>query len=146
MAILPEIRSEGLFYDIVTTALGRTRVRASEHAEYYLVGLLDSYASAQRRLPSEALALKLLRTDGPERTLELKEVGDSSLVVTGLFPASIQRTPVPPAYFHGLGKAAYRELSSRFSRSVLSEIYDELSVEFGSFVQVLATARDLVDL
>jgi len=148
MAVVPTIRSEGFFYEIVTTALGRTNVNATEHTEFYLVGLLDSYARENRMLPSEPLALMLMRPAEPAaRTLTLKEVGDSSLLVTGFFPESIERSPCTPEYFQGLGRTAYRELACRMARSSsLSEVFDELAVEFTRFVGVLAAARGMVQM
>jgi hypothetical protein len=147
MEVTPELSSESFFYDVVTTALGRLQVDTTKHTEFYLVELLSSYARDQRTLPSEPLGLMLMKTrEAAMRILVLKEVGDTSLLVTGFFPESIERTLVSAEYYQGLGKAAYMELSSRLSKSVLSGIYDELAVRFREFVAVLGAARSLVQL
>lgn len=143
-----EIRSsEGYFYEVVTAALGRTQVTVSEHAEFYLVGLLDSLAKGPGDLPSrssEPLAIRLLDRTREPRTLVLKDLGDTALVVTGFFPEAMPRYRLTESYLEGLGRSAYKELSDRVSLSVLSEIFDELAVEFAKFVGVLAEARTLV--
>lgn len=147
MEVFQELSSEAFFYDIVTTALGQLQVDTTEHTEYYLVGLLESYARDERRLPSAPLALMLLNPSGSaERTLNLKEVGDTSLIVTGFFPEAITRTQVNVEYYVGLGRVAYRELSGRLSQSALSAVYEELAVEFKKFIEVLAAARALVKI
>jgi len=147
MEVIPELSSEEFFYDIVTTALGRLQVDTTEHTEYYLVGLLASYARDERTLPTEPLALLLMRPRDPAtRTLALKEVGDTSLMLTGLFPETIKRTPVNADYYAGLGRVAYLELSGRLSRSALSAVYEELATEFHKFIEVLAAARSLVQI
>lgn len=147
MEVSPELSSEGYFYEVITTALGRAQVDTSEHVEFYLVGLLNSYAIEQRSFPAEPLALMLLKPLAPAgRTLVLKEVGDTTLVVTGFFPESIGRTLVNAEYYQGLGRTAYRELSGRLSQSALSDIYDELAVRFLEFVAVLEAARSMVQL
>lgn len=144
MPVAPALRSEGYFYEIVTTALGRTQVDTSEHTEFYLVGLLDSYT--QTALPSGPLALKLLGGPPERRILALKEVGDTALFVSGFFPESLERTLVSESYYVGVGRVAYRELSSRVTQSALSDVFDELSAEFKRFVTVLAEARTMVQL
>ena len=147
MEVTPELSSEGFFYDIVTTALGRLQVDTTEHTEFYLVGLLSSYARDQRTLPSEPLGMMLLQPrEEAGRILVLKEVGDTSLLVTGFFPESIERVPVSAEYFQGLGRVAYRELSGRLSQSALSDVYEELAFEFHTFVAVLAAARTMVSI
>lgn len=147
MEVTPELSSEGFFYDVVTTALGRLQVDTSEHTEFYLVGLLSSYARDHRRLPSDPLGMMLMKPhEEARRVLVLKEVGDTTLLVTGFFPESIERVPVSAEYFQGLGRVAYRELSSRLSRSALSDVYEELSAEFHTFVSVLSAARSMVQI
>lgn len=143
--VVPQLRSEAFFYEIVTAALGRTQVEPSEHVEFYLVGLLDSYTKAT--IPSDPLALKLLEPRAPaQRVIVLKEIGDTALFVSGFFPESLSRGLVSENYYIGMGQIAYRELSSRMSQSTLSEVFDELSIEFARFVTVLAEARTMVKL
>jgi hypothetical protein len=147
MEVTQELSSEGFFYDVVTTALGRLQVDTTEHTEFYLVGLLTSYARDKRMLPSEPLGMMLLQPrEEAGRILVLKEVGDTSLVLTGFFPESIERVPVSAEYFQGLGRVAYRELSGRLSQSALSSVYEELAFGFHTFVEVLAAARSMVSI
>jgi hypothetical protein len=83
--------------------------------------------------------------DASERVKNLKQVGDTSLYVTGFFADSLQRKVVGVAYYKDLGQAAYRELSRRLATSSIGEVYDELAGRFPRFVDVLADVRRNVD-
>src|SRR5687768_801299 len=112
MSLTTHSSVEAFFQEILTDALGRQGVEASEPTEFYLVGLLGEYAKA--RLPDEPLSLRLAESshaDAGERVRALKEVGDTSLYVTGFFADSLQRKLVGVDYYMDLGKAAYRELA-----------------------------------
>jgi hypothetical protein len=121
--------------------MDREGVEASEPTEFYLVGLLGEYAKA--RIPDEPLSLRLVGTsaDAGERVKALKEVGDTSLYLTGFFADSLQRKLVGVDYYMGLGQAAYRELSTRLATSSVREVYQELAGKFPRFVDVLGEVR-----
>lgn len=129
------------FHEVLEGALDRQGVEASEPTEFYLVGLLGDYAKA--RLPDGPLSLRLADTgtDAGERVRALKEVGDTSLYLTGFFAESLQRKLVGADYYKDLGQAAYRELAGRLGSSGAAEVYDELSAKFPRFVDVLGEIR-----
>jgi hypothetical protein len=134
------------FHEVIVEALGRTCVQATEGAECYLVNLLGEFTRA--RLPDEPLSLKLARAQGDpaERVKALKEVGDTTLYVTGFFAASLERRLVDASYYRNLGEAAYRELAQRLhGAGSIGEIYWELAAKFPRFVDVLAEVRKQVD-
>jgi hypothetical protein len=137
---------EAFFHEVVADALERAQVEATEATEYYLVTLLGAFATTP--ITDEPLALKLARSqaDPAARVRALKEVGDTSLYVTGFFGASLDRRGmVDASYYIGLGEAAYRELASRLSMSAISSIYWELAAKFPRFVDVLGEVRNQVD-
>jgi hypothetical protein len=111
----------------------------SEHTEVYIVGLLNGYTRA--RITDEALCILLLRRGG-DHVVRLKEVGDTALFVSGFFPDTFDS----PDYYMAMGSSAYSELSNRFARSVLHEIYGELAAQFPSFVDLLQDMRQNIKL
>src|SRR5690606_19620395 len=126
------------FHQVVIEALDRACVEATEAAECYLVGLLGEFTRSQ--ITDEPLSLKLARAQGDpaERVKALKEVGDTTLYITGFFAASLERQVVDPGYYMTLGEAAYRELAQRLSgSSSIGEVYRELAAKFPRFVDVL---------
>ncbi|GAB4566849.1 MAG: hypothetical protein Tsb0020_18920 [Haliangiales bacterium] len=147
MQVTAHASIESFFYEVVTEALERAEVEATEEAESYLVGLLGAFAT--HRISDEPLALKLARAadDPAERVKALKEVGDTTLYVTGFFGASLDRRGlVDASYYIGLGEAAYRELSRRLTgSSTVGSMYRELSLQFSRFVEVLTEVRKQVD-
>jgi hypothetical protein len=142
MGVTPATSLSEFFREVLIEALDTEGVSASEHTEYYLVGLLGEYAHTQ--ITSEPLSLKLADTSSGERVQALKEVGDTSLYVTGFFAKSLERGLVAPDYYISLGESAYRELSHRLSSSSVAEVYDELAAKFPRFVEVLASVRSQV--
>lgn len=136
---------DGFFHEVVTDALEATHVDATPGAEWYLVSLLGDFTRA--RIPDEPLAVKLVGAHSAEagvRVKTLKEVGDTSLYVTGFFAESLGRKLVDAEYYIGLGTQAYRELSGRLGGS-LTQVYGELAAHFPQFVDVLTEIRRRVD-
>lgn len=137
---------EEYFHEVVVEALERACVKATEEAEHYLVNLLGEFTRAQ--ITDEPLSLKLARAQGDpaERVKALKEVGDTTLYLSGFFAASLESKIVDAGYYMNLGEAAYRELALRLSgSSSIGEVYRELAAKFPRFVDVLAEVRRQVD-
>jgi hypothetical protein len=142
MSVTTHSSVEGFFQEVLAGALDRQGVEASQPTEFYLVGLLGEFTKA--RIPDEPLSLRLVGTSGAdagERVRALKEVGDTSLYLTGFFADSLQRKLVGVDYYMDLGKAAYRELAQRLGSSSVREVYQELSGKFPRFVDVLNEVR-----
>ena len=146
MDVIPHTSIDEFFHEVVLDALERAQVEATEATEYYLVSLLGAFATS--RLPDEPLSLKLVQSqsDPAERVKALKEVGDTSLYLTGFFGASLGRQLVGADFYMNLGEAAYRELAQRLSGpSSVGDIYNELAAKFPRFVDVLIEVRNQVD-
>jgi hypothetical protein len=133
------------FHEVLTDALDHQHVEASEPTECYLVGLLGEFTKA--RITDEPLSFLLVgqETQAPgERVQKLKEVGDTTLYVTGFFADSLDSKLVDPEYYIGLGEAAYTELARRLRSGSIASVYDELAAKFPRFVDVLAEVRSQV--
>src|SRR5437016_11091420 len=131
------------FHNAVSRAMTNQKVEATEMATSYLVLLLSDFASTP--IPEEALALKMCSglTKAPsERMQTLKEVGDTSLFVSGYFPDSLNSSLVDVDYYIGIGEVAYGSLG-RLARTLgrsssFGQVFCELSTKFPRFVDVLA--------
>ncbi len=130
------------FHEAVTAAIKNQGVATSETTECYLVNLLATFATASP--DDEPLALKLATAafaTPDERVRHLKEVGDTSLYVSGFFSDSLQRKLVDVDYYIQIGGAAYGQLASYFRgyrhSEVFGAVYDELGAKFPRFVDVL---------
>jgi hypothetical protein len=145
MRVLAHSSVEGFFREILLESLGRYGLEPREHTEHYLVNLLGQYANA--RITDEPLSLKMVQQgDAGERVQALKEVGDTSLYITGFFARSMEHKLVQADYYMSLGSAAYRELASRLSGSSARAVYEELAAGFSRFVEVLSDLRARIHL
>lgn len=144
MGIIGHSSVEGFFREVLTEALDHSGMRVSPSTTYYLVGLLGEFAKA--RISDAPLGLRLVSTEGgAERVQALKEIGDTSLYVSGFFAESMNRKLVDVDYYIGMGGAAYSELSGRLGSTAAAEVYAELSGRFPAFVDVLARIRSQVN-
>jgi hypothetical protein len=133
------------FHEVVTDALHAVHLETSQPAEWYLVSLLGDFATA--RISDEPLAIKLAgarEAEPGERVRQLKEIGDTSLYVSGFFTESLGRKLIDADYYIGLGARAYSELAGRLGGS-LTEVYGELAAKFPRFVDVLTEVRRRCD-
>jgi hypothetical protein len=137
------------FHDAVLTALRSKQVTAAEPTEFYLVNLLAEFTKASH-VDEEPLALKMaqLASAAPDvRARGLKEIGDTSLYVSGFFGDSLTRRLVDIDYYIAMGGAAYGQLAtlvgmSRGSASAFFRAaYNELAAKFRAFVAVLGEVR-----
>lgn len=146
MGVSPHASVELFFRECVIEALDRRDVEATEHTEFYLVGLLGEFARG--RISDEPLSVKLAKTrdSAPgERIRALKEVGDTSLYLTGFFVESFERKLVHPDYYIGIGETAYGQLADSLpGPAAIHEVYQELSAKFSRFVEVLQEVRNSV--
>jgi hypothetical protein len=135
------------FREAVSKAIKSQGVDTSELTEFYLVNLLSEFAKGP--LPDDPLAIKMcegLQATPASRAQKLREVGDTSLFVSGFFPDSLNRSLIDVDYYIGMGEVAYGHLS-RMSRGTdsFTQVFCELSDKFTRFVSVfaeIATAND----
>jgi hypothetical protein len=130
------------FRDMVTAALRNQSVDTSEMTEYYLVNLLTEFTRGG--IVEEPLALKLAQAalESPkERARCLKEVGDTSLYLSGFFTENLERRAIALDYYISLGGSAYASLATLIAMSRASDVfvgvYGELSDKFPRLVDVL---------
>jgi hypothetical protein len=134
------------FHDRVSEAIRNQGVATTTPTECYLVNLLAEFTKTPP--DDEPLALKLAHAvNSPdERVRQLKDVGDTSLYVSGFFSDSLQRKLVDVDYYIQMGGTAYSMLA-RFFRGnphslVFGDIYDELGAKFPRFVDVFAEVAE----
>jgi hypothetical protein len=132
---------ESFFWVRLGEVLREQCVAADPATEHYLVQLLATYAT--HPVDETPLALKLLaarEAAPPERRKQLREVGDTSLFVSGFWSDSFARRVVDVDYYIGLGGSAYGELArtgTGWTRDPFGDVYSELADKFARFVGVL---------
>jgi hypothetical protein len=144
MDVTPHASVDEFFHEVVQDALDAVHLATNEPTEWYLVGLLGDFTRA--RITDTPLGIQLAEApaDPGERVRRLKQVGDTSLYVSGFFAESLGRKLVDVDYYASIGSSAYSELANRLAGS-LTEVYRELAARFPAFVEVLAEVRRRVD-
>jgi len=139
------------FHSLVMKAITDQGVTASEMAEYYLSSLLAGFidCAGQRLSREEPFAIRLLKALAADRDRKgalLKELGDSSLFLSGFFQESLRTRTVDIDYYIDVGAISYFRLADYFGRTSqredLSQLYAELSEKFKEFVDVLTEVSE----
>ena len=138
------------FFEFVRSALGAHGVAASPEAEHYLVNLLGGFLRAQPERFARALGPELLaasRLDPVHRSVRLREVGDTTLFLAGIFLDHIEAKPAATEYYFAIGRTAYGRLAelaetTSGTLAVHAPTFAELSGRFVEFVRVLSSIAD----
>lgn len=132
------IESKGLkfFFEAhLSQAVSRTNIEVSPLALDYVSSVLAQFHETAKlfvqngvRLPvlSDLLA-KALEADLYRRIVLLRQLGDTSLMVSGFFPEAVSKRTLNLSYFYEMGGIAYSHLSGLTDSQ---NIYDELSESF----------------
>lgn len=145
------------FQGLVTAAVANQRVEAAEATVHYVVNLLSSF-TLSRHLYEQTPDGPMIRplaiiyceavdaATVEERNRALKRLGDVALFIAGVFPNSLARKLVDVDYYISMGGNAYGHLSDIVRDTLrwraFGDIFDELSVKFIKFVDVLAEVSE----
>lgn len=137
---------ESFFHEHMDRALKREGVSADPMTEHYLVLLLAGFAA--QPIDDKPLALRMLQACDlapRQRRTQLRDIGDTSLYVSGFWSESLQRRVVDVDYYIGMGETAYGELA-RSARTSAADpfcaVFAELADNFARFARVLSTISE----
>ncbi|MCK9344814.1 MAG: hypothetical protein M0P64_01655 [Candidatus Pacebacteria bacterium] len=129
---------------------GETRVKHNlgEELESFLVFTLMRLVR-RTDIFTPALGLEYYKASteyvGRKKEEALGEIGDTSLILAGLFPERHRRLNVSSSYFSEIGRLAFRELADSLSernRVSLAKLYHNVNNGFISMTDVLLAARE----
>ena len=126
------------WHALVNEAQASTRLILPENTESYLVFLLMRFSHTPE-LAESVLAVDFLNSMqavGARQVELLREVGDKSLLLSGLFPGMAEKRHVQLKYFTDMGQAAYLTVSELEADDV-GILYHELSCQFNQLLEVL---------
>jgi hypothetical protein len=133
---------ESFFREEVDRALRDQGLDLDELVEHYLVKLLAAYAA--QPIDDAPLALKMLaavEAAPRERRAHLREVGDTSLYLSGFWGDSLLEGALDLDYYIELGGSAYGELARAGgggrALDPFASVFGELASNFPRFVDVL---------
>lgn len=150
MSILMTSDVTGFFGEVVGEALATKRVEASEGARQYLVGVLVGFAAKGERgaldRPMTLLLDEALHAPAAERFDKLKQLGDGSLYVSGLFQDHLEARGVDVGYVQSVGATAYGAAGSLLTKGEGKhlDLFGELAAKFTRFVDALHEVADAI--
>lgn len=130
------------WHALVNEAQASTRLILNENTESYLVFLLMRF-SQQAQLMESVVAVDFLHSmnkTGRRQIELLREVGDKSLLLCGLFPGIATKHHVGLDYFSGMGQAAYLTIGE-LQEPALADLYYQLGNQFSSMQKILQAMR-----
>jgi hypothetical protein len=134
---------ESYFRDEVDLACKQEGVPATGLTQPYLVQLLAAYVA--QPIEDRPLAIKMLdavEASPRERRTHLREIGDTSLFLSGFWGESLGRKLVDVDYYIDLGGSAYGQLARGAPAGKEREttsVFAELASNFTRWVGVLMT-------
>lgn len=149
MSILVANDVHGFFSETVGEALSAHKVELSGGAREYLVGLLVDFASKGStdetlRRPVTLLLDEALQAPATERFEKLKDLGDGSLRVSGLFREHLSARGVDVRYVSSVGATAYRSAAALRRGGDGLDILGELAQKFGRLASALGEVADAI--
>lgn len=142
--------ADATFREFVRAALSARGIRATEWTEFYLVRLLRSLLEACPVQFSRALGPQLLAAHHLPREQRfgvLKDLADTSLLLSGLFIDHVEEAAPATEYFFAIGRSAYLHLGefedSRLPGSLgFNETFQDLGKRFEDFAGALTWIAD----
>jgi hypothetical protein len=141
---------EAFFHDEVDRAFRDEGLPSGTLVEHYVVQLLTAYAA--RPIETTPLALRMAEAvDAPlrERRLKLRDIGDTSLYVSGFWGESLTDAAVDIDYYVEMGGSAYGELARGgpgWTGDPFGDVFAELARGFVRFVGALSLVSRRVAL
>ena len=109
------------FYDVVKETQAKTGYDLPEHLEAYVVMLLAYNIDRSDFLPEESFAQAYLRLKQPA-SLSAKELGDTCLFVTGVFPTYGHKHGLNRRYFQDIGIGSYEMVAEVMHPDLFSQL------------------------
>jgi hypothetical protein len=157
VSLITNTSVQAYFHDAVGAALRNQNINARDDTVHYIINLLSSFTRADQLFertddgvtlqPLAVLYAQAVETDAPtQRRQTLRRLGDVALFIAGVFADSLNRKVVDLDYYIAMGGNAYGYLSIALKGTnrgvVLSGVFDELSVKFQSFVDILSEVSE----
>ena len=123
------------FYDIVSEAKETHGYELPVDLESYVVFLLASHIERPDFLPQSTFAEAYLKLKRPY-TQNAKQLGDTCLFVTGVFPSYGQDKGLDITYYSNIGKSSY----SMAKEYLNIDLFESLSTHFDLLRTVIDTS------
>ena len=121
------------FFGIVKDTQDKTGYELPEHIESYLVMLLSHQTDRPNFLPDTSFAELFLTANTPRKR---KELGDTCLFVSGVFPYIGEKRGINRSYYRDMGITSYDLLSESWQ----PELFAALAMHFNFLSEFIEIA------
>lgn len=131
--------------DLIADAKKMSSVSLTEELESYLVFLLMRFTKSPE-LSDKVLALDFLEHQKDKSKFsqdKLRDVGDSCLLFSGLFPGIAQRRQLRISYYVNMGRTAYLSLSENTNSNSVAGLFYNLGGNFIPLMETLHGVREI---
>ena len=137
---LESYRACGAFFkEMVDKAIQNQHIQISDEAVFYLIVVMSGAVKSEDKPDDKTLAerfnLALQDSSKTRRIKEFKTLGDSSLIIAGIWWQSLLRKIIGIDYYVEIGKRSYQK-AGEASPNNLSELFEELADNFNNLVNV----------
>lgn len=129
------------FYDLVKDTQERSGFELPEQLEAYVVMLLANFVDRPDFLPKQSFAEAYLKLHRPA-DLSAKELGDTCLFVTGVFPSYGSNRGMNRKYYQTIGIGSYELVAEVMHR----ELFINLATHFefiSDFIELTVRNKNL---
>jgi hypothetical protein len=122
------------FYDVVKETQSKTGYNLPENLEAYVVMLLAHFVERPDYLPNDSFAESYLQLKRPAG-MTAKELGDTCLFVTGVFPTYGSKHGLKRRYFQDIGIGSYEMVAEVMH----PDLFSQLAIHFhflSDFIEV----------
>ena len=113
------------FYDVIKETQAETGYELPEHLEAYVVMLLAHHVDRTNFLPEKSFAEAYLKLTNPA-DYSAKELGDTCLFVTGVFPSYGRKHGINRRYYQKIGIGSYEMVAEVMH----TDLFSQLAVHF----------------
>tara|TARA_B100001093_G_scaffold515373_1_gene591563 strand:- start:1009 stop:1476 length:468 start_codon:yes stop_codon:yes gene_type:complete len=136
--------SQSQWFNLILNAQSQTGYELGHDLKKYLMLTLEHYTT-ELTLPSSIIAVKYMEAlslTGTKQSLELRDIGDQCLLISGLFPERLLKKNISLDYTIAIGKQSYSQLASHKNNHPWdANLFLDLHQHFMGLVDILHFMR-----
>ena len=148
MSLILETSLQAFFYDQLAELNKKTAAPLPNETIYYSSIVMDKFSQSKEyfeildgKVREKTLGKKLLECTHLSKVTqkrELRDIGDTALLLCGFFSESLNKKIIDLSYYHEVGQIAYRRLNTIIPDVFQVEsFYDQLSDKFKDMTQMM---------
>lgn len=131
-------KCDAFFKEVLDTAIEKQRVEISDEAAFYLLSILLIGLREDPHFDATTTIKRYEAIFGGRGPESFRDIGDSALIITGIWWQSLAKKLVNIDFYVELGRMSYQREAER--QKSLTQLFEELSENFDKSVNILMEA------